>query len=162
MIVPFENCGKSLSTSLTTIQENMTGSNFLPLLEVRQQWKCLFKLSHLYLTQCYGNMGYGVSSGGTNKKDFCLRIKILKGNYWILRIVLMGRCQKCQNSTFKINFLYHKVSESFSFFSMKNMDLGAHFLLLPFFDNINFRITLFSKMTPDFWHLPINLILRIQ
>ena len=41
--------------------------------------------------------------------------------------------------TFKVNFLYQKLSESFSiFFSLKNINLGAHFLLLTFFDKINF------------------------
>ena len=36
--------------------------------------------------------------------------------------------------TFKVNFLYQKLSESFSiFFSLKNINLGAHFLLLTFF-----------------------------
>ena len=46
----------------------------------------------------YGNMGCGVFKRGVkNYKDFCLRINILKGNYWILRIGLVGRCQKVQN-----------------------------------------------------------------
>ena len=41
--------------------------------------------------------------------------------------------------TFKVNFLYQKLSESFSiFFSLKNINLGAHFLLLTFFDSIIF------------------------
>ena len=53
--------------------------------------------------------------------------------------------------TFKVNFLYQKLSESFSiFFSLKNINLGAHFLLLTFFDIINFYITLLSKMMPNF------------
>ena len=40
-------------------------------------------------------MGCGVFKRGVqNYKDFCLRINILKGNYWILRIGLMGKCQK--------------------------------------------------------------------
>ena len=44
-----------------------------------------------------------------------------------------------KNLTFKVNFLCQKLSESFSiFFSLKNINLGAHFLLLTFFDNINF------------------------
>ena len=44
-----------------------------------------------------------------------------------------------QNLTFKVNFLCQKLTESFSiFFSLKNINLGAHFLLLTFFDNINF------------------------
>ena len=34
---------------------------------------------------------------------------------------------------------FQKLSESFSiFFSLKNINLGAHFLLLTFFDNNNF------------------------
>ena len=41
--------------------------------------------------------------------------------------------------TFKVNFLYQKLSESFSiFFSLKNINLGAHFLLLTFFDKNKF------------------------
>ena len=41
--------------------------------------------------------------------------------------------------TFKVNFLCQKLSESFSiFFSLKNINLGAHFLSMTFFDNINF------------------------
>ena len=52
--------------------------------------------SHLYCTVCRdGNMGYGVFKRGV--QNFCLRINIRKGNYWILRIGLMGRCQKVQN-----------------------------------------------------------------
>ena len=47
--------------------------------------------------------------------------------------------KKCPNLTFKVNFLCQKSSESFSiFFSLKNTNLGAHFLLLTFFDKINF------------------------
>ena len=43
------------------------------------------------------------------------------------------------NLTFKVNFPCQKLSKSFAiFFSLKNINLGAHFLLLTFFDNINF------------------------
>ena len=55
--------------------------------------------------------------------------------------------KKGQFLTFKVNFLCQKLSESFQIlFSLKNINLGSHFLLLTFFDNINFSITLFSKM----------------
>ena len=41
--------------------------------------------------------------------------------------------------TFKVNFLSQKISESFwKKNSLKNMILGAHFLLLTFFENFNF------------------------
>ena len=73
---------------------------------------------------------------------FCLRINILKGYYWILRIGLMGRCQKVP----KFDFQSQKLSESFSiFFSLKNINLGAHFLLLTFFDNFKIERLLFLK-----------------
>ena len=42
--------------------------------------------------------------------------------------------------TFKVNFLCQKLSEAFSiFFSLNNTNLGVHFLLLTFFDKINFE-----------------------
>ena len=41
--------------------------------------------------------------------------------------------------TFKVNFLCRKLSEYFLiFFSLKNIILGAHFLLLTFFENFTF------------------------
>ena len=46
--------------------------------------------------------------------------------------------EKSQFLTFKVKFLCQKLSESFSFFSLKNINLGAHFLLMTFFHNINF------------------------
>ena len=40
-------------------------------------------------------------------------------------------------------------SMCFSFFSLKNINLGANFLLLTFFYNFNISSTLFSKMIFD-------------
>ena len=65
--------------------------------------------------------------------------------------------KKCQNLTF--NFLWQKLSESFPiFFSLKNVNLGAHFLLLTFFDNINLILKLlyFLKWCPIFGSLPLH------
>ena len=64
--------------------------------------------------------------------------KLLNFENWV-----SGEVSKSAKSpnllTFKVNFLYQKLSESFSiFFSLKNINLGAHFLLLKFFDQINF------------------------
>ena len=60
----------------------------------------------------------------------------------------MGRCQKVPIFDFKVNFfLCQKSSESFSIlFSLKNTNLEAHFLLLAFFDKINFLTTLLLKL----------------
>ena len=51
-------------------------------------WKDSFPFGGILLKkmkhQLYGNMGFGVFKQGIkNLKDFCLRINIPKGNYWI-------------------------------------------------------------------------------
>ena len=51
--------------------------------------------------------------GMQNSKDFCLRINILKGNYWILRIGLMGRCQKVPKFDFQSQFSMSKIIRIF-------------------------------------------------
>ena len=64
--------------------------------------------------------------------------KLINFQFWVKRL---------QNLTFKVNCLFQKSSDSFSiFFSLKNTNLGAHFLLLTLFDNINFSTTLLLKL----------------
>ena len=46
---------------------------------------------------------------------------------------------------FKVNFLCQILSDSFSILSFKNINLGARFLLLTFFDNIEIEWLLFLK-----------------
>ena len=47
-------------------------------------------------------MGCGVFKRGVqNLKGFCIRINILKGNYCILRIGLMGALEVFKNQSFK-------------------------------------------------------------
>ena len=47
--------------------------------------------------------------------------------------------KNCKILTFKVNFLCQKLSESFQKkFSLNNINLGAHILLLTFFDNFTF------------------------
>ena len=59
--------------------------------------------------------------------------KLLNFENWVNGQVSKS-AKKCQNLTFKINFLCQKSSKFFSifFFSLKNTNLGAHFLLLTF------------------------------
>ena len=69
----------------------------------------------------------------------------------------MGRCQKCQNLTFKVNFLHQKLSESFLIFiSLKNINSGAHFLLLTFLIASIFRSIYFLKWCPIFDTSPLT------
>ena len=56
-------------------------------------------------------------------------------------------CRKVRKLDFQSEFSMSKIIESFSiFFSLKNTNLGAHFLLLTLFDNINFSTTLLLKL----------------
>ena len=83
------------------------------------------------------------SNGGTKSERFLpnnqhTQRKLLNFEDWV-----SGEVSKSAKSpnllTFKVNFLYQKLSESFSiFFSLKNINLGAHFLLLTLFDNMIF------------------------
>ena len=58
-------------------------------------------LSPLLVTE-YGNTGCGVFKRGVqNYKGFCIRINILKGNYWILRIGLMETSEVFKNQSFQ-------------------------------------------------------------
>jgi hypothetical protein len=97
----------------------------------------------------HGNTGCRVFKQGIqNWKDFCLKINIPKGNYWILRI---GRCQKVPKSDFQSQFSMSKIIGIFlNFFSLKNINLGTHFLLIAFLDNINFKSLYFLKWCPIF------------
>ena len=54
-------------------------------------------------------------------------------------VQLSKRCQKLQNFDFQSQFSMSKIIRIFPFFfSLNNINLGAHFLLLTFFDNFNF------------------------
>ena len=96
----------------------------------------------------YGNTGCGVFKRGVqNWKYFCLKINIPKGNYWILRIGVMGRCQKLMLSK---NVNNKKCAHKLIFFNEKNE---------KYFDDFWHRkLTLKVKSR----HLPITPILKIQ
>ena len=74
--------------------------------------------------------------------------------FW--ELVLWGGVKKCHYLTFKVNFLHQKSSESFTFFSLNNTNLGAHFLLLVLFENIHFWVTLLLKWCPIFDNSPLH------
>ena len=81
----------------------------------------------------YGNKGCWVFKRRVqNWKDFCLITHTPKENYWILRIGVMGRCQKVPKFDFQSQFSMSKIIGIFLFFSLKNINFGAHFVLLAF------------------------------
>ena len=67
--------------------------------------------------------------------------------------------KKCQNFTFKVNFQCQKLFESLSmFFFHWRISIQEHI-----FCHWHFLITsLLFEMMPNFWHLPVNPILKIQ
>ena len=73
-----------------------------------------------------------------------------------MRIELIGRCQKVPKFDFQSQFPMSKIILIFLiFFSLKNTNLGANFLLLTFFDRINFEIFLLLKWCPFFDSSPL-------
>ena len=76
--------------------------------------------------------GYGVSSPGIhNYKDFCRKINIPKGNYWILRIGVGASCQKLGINLvikwFK-SWCYQKCAPKLIFFNEKKWERFPWFL----------------------------------
>ena len=120
---------------------------------------------HHYTSRRLNTMAIQVvefSNGGVkNSKDFCLRINMLKGNYWILRIGLMGRCQKHQNLT-KIwlskTIFYVKNYPNLSqfIFSFKIFNPGALFCYWQFWITSIFKSLYFLKLCPTFDTCPLT------
>ena len=76
------------------------------------------------------------SRGGVqNWKDFCLRIKTLKGNCWILRIGLTERCQIVPKFDFQSQFSMPKVVRIFLnfFFFVEEYQFKSIFLVIDIF-----------------------------
>ena len=61
-------------------------------------------------------------------------------------------CRKVRKMDFQSQFSMSKIIRTFLnfFFSLKNTNLEAHFLLLAFFDEINFLTTLLLKLDQMF------------
>ena len=100
------------------------------------------RLFLMHCTMCIKTLRVVEFSNGGNKLERFLpknqhtQRKLLTFENWF-----SGEVSKSAKSpnllTFKVNFLCQKLSKSFSiFFSLKNINLGAHFLLLTCFDNI--------------------------
>ena len=90
----------------------------------------------------YGNTGCWVFKRGVqNWKDFCQKINISKGNYWTLRIGVVGWCQKLF-LTGKFDFQSQKSSKSFSFFFIEEYQFSStffcfwHFLITSIFKSL--------------------------
>ena len=99
----------------------------LPLSWVCENWSS-FLLWELWRVWQYGL--WSLQTRGTKLERFLPKNQHTQRNYWILRIGLMGRCQKVPNLTFKVIFCYW------------------HFLITSIFKSL-----FFSKMMPNFRQL---------
>ena len=82
-----------------------------------------------------GNTGCWVFKRGIqNWKDFCLKINVPKGNYWILRIGLMGMPQKMPKFDFQSQFLLSKIIGIFlNFFFIKEYQFRSTSFVIDIF-----------------------------
>ena len=80
---------------------------------------CVKLKTKLWQGTQYGNTGCGVFKWEVqNSKGYCIRINILKGNYCLLRIGLMGASEVFKNMSFK-NQLFSS-SHSPNYFNVIN------------------------------------------
>ena len=73
------------------------------------------------------------------EKVFGYKFTVVKWTSWILRIGVMGQVSKSAKIWLSKSIFNVKNHPDISdFFSLKNLNLGSTFLLLTFFDSINF------------------------
>ena len=81
-----------------------------------------------------------------------------KWNYQILCLHPVTVGQKVPILDFQSEFSMSKIIQIFlGFFSLNNMNSGAHFLFVTFFDDINFKSLYYLK-----WQLADTPIIKIQ
>ena len=96
------------------------------------KWQSLLQLGFCTVALGYGNISCRVFKRGVLKLE-----RFVPQNHHTLRKLL----------TYKVSFLCQKSLELFSnSFSLKDINLGAHCLLLTLFDNINFSTPLLLKL----------------
>ena len=117
---------------------------FIPILLVAyvQLANCLMnsRQTFVQLTDGYGIPSCGVFKGGIqNKQGFWLKINCIQMKLPNFEIWSNGELSKSTIIWLSKSIFYVKNHPNLSgFFSLKNMNLGAYFLLLTFFDNLNF------------------------
>ena len=86
---------------------------------------------------------------GPKIQDFCPRINMVKGIFSKQSYNEVWFFKKCQNCTFKVNFLGQKSTE---FFKKNSISIKETiFCKQNLFSNFNFWTTLLSKIMPNFW-----------
>ena len=102
------------------------------------------------------------SIGGTKLEEFCLKIKITQGNYWILRISVLANCQKLGIilviKWFK-NWFYQKMPITKNVLLNWYSSMKKKRNIRMIFDIENW---LWKSNFGTFWQLAINPKLKIQ
>ena len=92
-------------------------------------WICIQGMAILVVE--FSSEGYKI------RKVFGWKSTVVKSNHWILWIGVMGRCQKGQNLTFKVNCYIKSHRHLSDFFFIEEYKFRRTFLLLTFCHNIN-------------------------
>ena len=97
------------------------------------------------------------------KIRFCLKINIAKGKHWILRISVVGRCQKGPKFDFQSQFSMSWVIGIFlNYFFIKDYQFRNTFFVFDTFWYHQFLNHFITKMMTNFWQLATTPILKIQ
>ena len=120
------------------LQFRMVSASYVPpgsfVIDMRLVQAIMIKFTfHVY--NHYGSTGCQVFKLGVqNQKDFCLRINIPKGNYCILRIGVIGRCQKVPKLDLQSQFSLSKVIRIFLiFFFIEEYQFRSMFFVFDIF-----------------------------
>ena len=117
--------------------DKITTTKQTPFVSFQNLWKIELKIRG---TMWWAIWQYGLWSF-QNSKDFCPRINISRGSHWI-ELWVNGELSNCAKIWLSKLIFYVKnhlnLSQFFFFFSFKNTNLRAHFLLLTFLHKINF------------------------
>ena len=95
-------------------------------------------------------------------RGYKIRMIFAKGNHWIFRIVLVGRCQNIPKFDFQSQFSISKLIRIFPFsFFIEKFQFRSTFVVIDFF-LVTFKNHSITKMMPNFWQLAMTPILKIQ
>ena len=106
---------------------------------------------------------WSFQAGGTKLKAICLTINRLKGNYWILRIGLMGRCQKVPKFDFQSQFSTSKIIRIFlKFFFIEEYQFWGIFVVIDIYWKLQFLNHFVTKIMSIFLSPPAKCTLICQ
>ena len=92
--------------------------------------------------------------GCKKQKSFLIKSNVVKWNHWILRISVMGRCQKVPKSNFQSQFSMNHVNHSDLFF-IEEYEFRSIFFVIDILITSIFKALYFLKWCPIFDSSPL-------